>query len=139
MRAVLLTDIERRWAPNGFLFLPLLATGCTTPVYEACSMEFRAVPVTVMDDQAALVTDATVTTTHVRTGEVVHINSLVFPSSGTYLVLDDSALELFRHEGTEEFLLKVTRPAHAPATETYRFTGMCHVVKVAGPDTLQVP
>jgi hypothetical protein len=123
------------------LLLPLVALSCATPPAQVCTQEFRFATVTAIDANSALVTDGTVSTVHVRTGRAVPITSIVDLVPGTYLVLDDGAVPLFRGEGEEGFRLTLTRPGQTPVAATYRFDapGGCHIQKVSGPDTLVVP
>lgn len=123
------------------LFLPLAASRCAAPPARVCTQEFRYATVTVLDGDSAPVTDVSVSTLLVRTGKAVPITSIVDLVPGTYLVLDDGAVPLFRGEGEEEVRLTLTRPGHTEVVATYRFDapGGCHIHKISGPDTLLVP
>lgn len=106
-----------------------------------CTEEFRVATVVLIDATSAPVTDAVVTTTLVRTGQIVLLTSIIDFISGTYPVLDDGAVPLFHNRMAEDFRLTVTRPGQTPVTAMYRFTvpGGCHIEKVSGADTLSIP
>jgi hypothetical protein len=107
---------------------------------EACTDEFRFATVAVVDGADEPVTDATVQTYLVRTGELVPVTSFIPREPGTYLVLDDSAKPLI--EGPEEeFRVEAERPTGSSAQATFVFSvpGGCHINRISGPDTLQVP
>ena len=118
-----------------------LASASCDSVGQICTQEFRVATVTVVDAQSAPITNATVTTTLKRTGQVVPITSFMDFVPGTYPVLDDGAVPLLRSRKQEDFNLTVTRPGQAPVTAMYRFEaqGGCHIEKVSGADTLHVP
>jgi hypothetical protein len=129
---------SHRWlAP---VVVGLVSASCNS-VAQTCTEEFRIATVTVVDAQSAPITDATVTTTLARTGQVIPITSIMDFPSGTYPVLDDGAVPLLRDRKQEDFNLTVTRPGQGPVTAMYRFEaqGGCHIEKLSGADTLHIP
>ena len=128
----------RRW-----LLLPLvLAAACDDDDDDptACTEEFRTATVFVADANAQAVTDATVRTYHVRTGQLVEITSIMDPVAGHYIILDDNATSLIA-SGVEQFRVAASRGAGAAVEAFYGFSAPngCHIEKVSGPDTVVVP
>ena len=125
----------RRW-----LLLPLLlAVACDDDDRAACTEEFRTATVFVMDASNQPVTDATVQTFHVRTGELVPITSIIDLIAGAYAILDDNATRLIP-SGVEQFRVTASRGGGAAVEALYEFSAPqgCHIEKVSGPDTLVV-
>ena len=125
----------RRW-----LLLPLLlAAACDDDDRAACTEEFRTATVFVMDTSNQPVTDATVQTFHVRTGDLVPITSIIDLIAGSYVILDDNATRLIP-SGVEQFRVTASRGSGAPVEALYGFSAPqgCHIEKVSGPDTLVV-
>jgi len=125
----------RRW-----LLLPLLlAAACDDDDRAACTEEFRTATVFVMDTSNQPVTDATVQTFHVRTGELVPITSIIDLIAGAYVILDDNATRLIP-SGAEQFRVTASRSSGAAVEALYEFSAPqgCHIEKVSGPDTLVV-
>ena len=124
------------------LLVPLLAAGACDGDDDrgACTDEFRTATVYLKDANDAPANDVTVATYLVRTGELVPITSLADLAPGNRVVLDDGAVPLI--EGaSEEFRLEVRREGAAPLDVLYRFSAPsgCHIEKVSGPDTVEVP
>jgi len=125
----------RRW-----LLLPLLlAAACDDDDRAACTEEFRTATVFVMDTSNQPVTDATVQTFHVRTGDLVPITSIIDLIAGSYVILDDNATRLIP-SGAEQFRVTASRSSGAAVEALYEFSAPqgCHIEKVSGPDTLVV-
>ena len=125
----------RRW-----LLLPLLlAAACDDDDRAACTEEFRTATVFVMDTSNQPVTDVTVQTFHVRTGELVPITSIIDLIAGAYVILDDNATRLIP-SGVEQFRVTASRSSGAAVEALYEFSAPqgCHIEKVSGPDTLVV-
>jgi hypothetical protein len=125
----------RRW-----LLLPLLlAVACDDDDRAACTEEFRTATVFVMDASNQPVTDATVQTFHVRTGDLVPITSIIDLIAGSYVILDDNATRLIP-SGVEQFRVTASRSSGATVEALYEFSAPqgCHIEKVSGPDTLVV-
>jgi hypothetical protein len=123
------------------LLLLLLVAACDDDDDRvACTEEFRTATVFVEDASDQPVTDATVQTFLVRTGELVPVTSIVDLMPGSYLILDDGATSLIP-SGSEQFRVTVTRGGGAALEALYLFGTEqgCHIVKVSGPDTLVVP
>jgi hypothetical protein len=126
---------------RAWLLLPLLViVACDDAEPVACTEEFRTATVFVEDPGGGPVTDATVQTFLVRTGELVPVTSILDLMPGSYPILDDGATSLIP-SGTEQFRVAVTRGGGAPVEALYVFEAPqgCHIVKVSGPDTLVVP
>ena len=104
-----------------WLLLPLLLiAACDDDEPVACTQEFRTATVFVEDAGGEPVTDATVQTFLVRTGELVPVTSIVDLMPGSYLILDDGATSLIP-SGTEQFRVTVTRGGGAPIEVLYVF------------------
>lgn len=128
--------MSRAWLVAPFL-LPLACGGNDGPV--ACTEEFRVATVYVEDASAAAVTDASVRTYLVRTGELVPVTSIIDLVPGHYVILDDSATRLIRSDA-EPFRVTAERGGTpVEALYTFRAPQGCHIEKVSGPDTLMVP
>jgi hypothetical protein len=117
----------------------LLIVACDDEEQVACTEEFRTATVFVEDERDLPVTDATVQTFLVRTGELVPVTSIVDLMPGSYLILDDGATSLIP-SGSEQFRVTVSRGGGALVEALYVFEAPqgCHIVKVSGPDTLVV-
>ncbi|HEX5819018.1 MAG TPA: hypothetical protein VFY20_09070 [Gemmatimonadales bacterium] len=126
-----------RWM---LLLLLFLAAACDDDEPVACTEEFRTATVFVADANAEPVTDATVRTYHVRTGELVPVTSIIDLVSGYYVILDDNATRLIP-SGVEQFRVTASRGEGAATEAFYGFSAPqgCHIEKVSGPDTLVVP
>jgi hypothetical protein len=130
----------RAWRPAILALAATLAACDGDDAGPACTQEFRTAAVTVVDGRGTPATDATVRTVLVRTGEPVTVTSILDLVPGSYLILDDGAVALI--EGDDEaFRVTAARPTGNAVEATYRFAapGGCHIEKVSGPDTLQVP
>ena len=111
-----------------------LVSGC------ACTEEYWAYPVTVVDGSGSPVPDLTLTRTNLRTGRVLQPGWLGLLIPGVYLVADDGMLDAFSSEGdtlrvagsklgttiVADFVFAVPEPCR------------CHVDLLAGPDTILV-
>ncbi|MEO8635747.1 MAG: hypothetical protein ABI587_10770 [Gemmatimonadales bacterium] len=124
----------------GTLLLPIaLLAGCDG-IATVCTSEFAVVTVTVVDTLGAPVTDATVTSTLLRTGAILSPTSLALLTAGTYIIVDDGAREPLRNAGDSVGVTarRGTGPS-LPATYVIDVPGGCHVHKLSGPDTLSLP
>jgi hypothetical protein len=109
----------------------------------ACTDEFRAITITIVNTVGAPVPDATVTSTVLPTP--LHPGSPLTPvssggsPSGTYVIVDDLSRSAIRESGDS---VRVTAQLDAgPLTTATYFINVpsgCHVNKVSGPDTLVV-
>ena len=113
---------------------------CDTTAPTACTSVLLAVTVTVVDTLGAPVSDATVTSTLVRTGEALVPTSLALLTGGTYIIVDDGSRVKLRASG-DTVAVTAQRGASPSIAATYFIDvpGGCHVHKVSGPDTLSVP
>lgn len=120
------------------LLVLLACGGNDEPV--ACTEEFRVATVYVEDASAAAVSDASVKTYLVRTGELVPVTSIMDLVPGHYVILDDNATRLIRSD-PEPFRVTAERGGGTPVEALYTFRAPqgCHIEKVSGPDTLMVP
>ena len=113
---------------------------CDTSNGVVCTEEFRALTVTLLDSAAQPVLDATTVTTVPRTGDTLPITWLGTPVGGTYVYVDDGAINLIQELG-DSLRVDVDRSAGTDFSIAY-FVDVpsgCHVRKVTGPDTLVVP
>ncbi len=111
-----------------------LVSGC------ACTEEYRAYSVTVVDGTGNPVSDLTITRTNLRTGKVLQPGWLGLLIPGVYLVADDRMRSAFSSEGdtlritggkagtsiVADFVFAVPEPCR------------CHVELLAGVDTILV-
>jgi hypothetical protein len=132
--------MTRAWRPALLALAAALVACDGDDAGPACTEEFRTAAVTVVDGDGTPASDATVRTFLVRTGEAVAVTSILDLIPGSYLILDDGAVPLI--EGDDEaFRVTAERPTGNAVEATYRFAapGGCHIEKLSGPDTLQVP
>jgi hypothetical protein len=121
--------------------IALGSAACEDPVSGcACTEEYRAYSVTVIDGTGNPVPDLTVTRTNLRTGKVLQPGWLGLLIPGVYLVADDGMLNAFSSEGdtlritgsrvgtriVADFVFAVPAPCR------------CHVELLAGADTVFV-
>lgn len=132
-----MTRAAWRLAPAAFL-LPSLLGACEDDP-QACTAEFRVLTLYVEDAASSPVTDATLTTVLVRTGDTLTSTFLGQFATGHYPVADDGALPLLR--SAPDSLAVTVERGPASFTLGYRVDngGGCHIRKLAGPDTLTVP
>jgi hypothetical protein len=124
MRALLLSSL---------MLAPLLGCG-DRAASGVCTMLFAMIPLTVQDQNGALVSGLTISATVLRTGQ-----SFAVPQGGSaggrYVMFDDSFRDRVRASGD---LVQVTGAGALHFTTGVRIDvpGGCHVRKVAGPDTV---
>ncbi len=128
----------KRWIGIGIAALGLAA--CDTSNGVVCTLEFRALTVTLLDSAGQPVLDAATVTTLPRTGDTLAITWLGTPVGGTYVYVDDGAINTIRELG-DSLRVDVDRSAGTDFAIAY-FVDVpsgCHVNKVTGPDTMVVP
>jgi len=104
----------------------------------ACTEEFRAYLVTVLDDAMQPANGVTLTRTNLRTGSVLEPTWLGMPAPGVYVVADDGLAGEFSSTG--DVVRVVFAQGGSAHTEDFEFAVpapcFCHVEKLAGPDTV---
>lgn len=103
-----------------------------------CAAVFRMYTVSLQDQAGAPVTDATVTSILVRTGDTLPNRTLALFAPGNYFLIDDSYKDqlLFARDSVSASISRGLTALEAG----YAFRrGACGVEKVAGPDTLTLP
>ncbi len=113
---------------------------CDTSNGVACTADFRTLSFVLVDSAGQPVTDVTTVTTVPRTGDTIPITWLGMPVGGTYVYVDDGAIQQIREQG-DSLRVDVDRSAGADFSIAY-FVDVpsgCHVNKVTGPDTVVVP
>lgn len=133
--------LVRLLAVTAVTTIALGSAACKDPVSGcACTDEYRAYSVTVVDGTGNPVPDLTVTRTNLRTGKVLQPGWLGLLIPGVYLVADDGMLNAFSSVGDTlrttgvkvgisivvDFVFAVPEPCR------------CHVELLAGPDTVFV-
>ncbi len=113
-------------------FLP----GCDSPV--ACTAEFAAVVITLVDGANAAVPDAALTSVVTRTGDTLVANPGGDSPLGFYPIADDGDRGKLRSVG-DSVEITVERAATVVETTYVLSPGACHITKLAGPDTLAIP
>ncbi len=117
----------------------LLTAGCTDlGGGRVCTASFAVATVTAVDSNGALVPDATVTTTLLRTGETITPATVMDFVTGVYPILDDGAIPKLHPNGDSLRVHAARGPASAEATYYFDVPGGCHIERIAGPDTLQL-
>lgn len=117
-----------------------LAAGCDATAPGACSSEFRTITVTVVDSGSVPVSDVVIRSTLLRTGEVLSATTLALQTPGTYVIVDDGARMKLLSSGDSVGVS--VQPDSGTGLEAYYVIAVpnaCHVVKVSGPDTLNLP
>jgi hypothetical protein len=108
----------------------------------ACTKEFRAYLVTLVDPQGAPLADAVLTRVNLRTGRVLEPTWLGFTDAGTYAVADDGMRDEFSSDGDVVRVEGTAGPDSTAFQADFVFAlpapCFCHVEKLAGPDTITV-
>jgi len=125
---------------SGLAITIAVLAACDTTAPTACTAVFVAMTVTVVDTRGAPVSDATVTSTLVRTGEILLPTWLGLPTGDAYIIVDDGSRDRLRASG-DTVAVTAQRDADPSIAAMYFIDvpGGCHVHKVTGPDTLTVP
>ncbi len=125
---------------TGLALTIAVLAACDTSAPIACTSVLLTVTVTVVDTLGIPVSDATVTSTLMRTGEILVPASLALLTGGTYIVVDDGSRARLRASG-DTVAVTARRGTGAIIAAPYFIDvpGGCHVHKVSGPDTLTVP
>ena len=110
------------------------------PLVNVCTLEFAFAVVGVDNGSGVPVSDAVITSTLVRTGEVLPASTLAITSPGVYVILDDSAKPRLR-AGGDSVRVVARRGTGASISADYLFDvpGGGHVHTVRGPETLVLP
>ena len=102
----------------------------------ACTALFATVGVTVLDGAGQPVPDASVTTTLVRTGQVLVPTTLMLTVPGSYTLVDDGSTSVIRRAG-ESVQAHISRGTRSTTVDyLISVPDGCHVNKVSGPDTV---
>ncbi|MBE0590820.1 MAG: hypothetical protein IH616_00295 [Gemmatimonadales bacterium] len=104
----------------------------------ACTEEYRAYLVTVLDDAMQPANGVTLTRTNLRTGKVLEPTWLGMPVLGAYVVADDGLLDEFSSDG-DIVQVEFAQGGSSFTTEfefAVRAPCFCHVEKLSGPDTV---
>jgi hypothetical protein len=115
--------------------------GCDDPAPAcACTEEFRVYTVTVLDDASQPQGGVVLTRTNLRTGRVLEPGWLGLLAPGVYEVVDDGLRDEFSSDGD---IVRVTGvQSGASFTADFVFATpepcRCHVVRIAGPDTVVI-
>ncbi len=134
--------MPRRLVPSALL--AVVATtlpACQDVVNQcACTEEFRAYPVTVVDAAAQPVAEVVMTRTHLPTGAVLEPTWLGMPAPGVYIVADDGLIDVFSSDGDLVRVTGVKGDASFSADFVFAVPDpcRCHVEQLAGPDTVVV-
>jgi hypothetical protein len=104
----------------------------------ACTEEFRAYLVTVLDDAMQPANGVTLTRVNLRSGKVLEPTWLGMPTPGAYVVADDGLIDEFSSAGDT---VRVTfSQGGSSFTTDFKFVVaapcFCHVEKIFGPDTV---
>ena len=104
----------------------------------ACTEEYRTYTLVVIDQAGAPVSDAIITRTHLRTGEVLEPGWLGMLQPGVYLVADDGMLDVFSGEGDTVRVTGTKGDAAFAADFVFAVPDpcRCHVERVSGPDSV---
>jgi len=104
----------------------------------ACTEEFRAYLVVVLDDAMQPANGVTLTRTNLRTGKVLEPTWLGMPAPGAYVVADDGLAG--ECSGAGDVVRAVFSQGGSAHSEDFEFAVpapcFCHVEKLAGPDTV---
>ena len=134
-------SIHSLWCSARPILLLGLLAGCDATASAYCTDQFVNVTITVVDSTGAEVNDAVITSTLVRTGEVLTpAATLELFVPGTYVIVDDLARPKLLAGGDTVRVVALRGTAAAGTTATYLIDvpGGCHVNKLSGPDTLTV-
>lgn len=122
---------------RALLLAPCLLAACQDQG-TVCATVFQIYTVSLVDPAGAPVTDASVASILVRTGDTLQNRTLALLAPGTYFVIDDSYTTLLRPIGDSVAVHIERGPAQLEAG--YRFRrGSCGVERLAGPDSVTVP
>ena len=116
-----------------------LTAGCTDlGGGRVCTESFAVATIVAVDSNGALVPDATVITTLLRTGQILTPTTVMDFMRGVYPILDDGAIPSLDFRGDSVGVHAVRGPASAAATYYFDVPGGCHIQRTSGPDTLQL-
>lgn len=116
-------------------------SACEDPVSGcACTEEYRAYSVTVVDGVGNPISDLTVVRTNLRTGKVLQPGWLGLLIPGVYLVADDGMLNAFSSVGDTVRITGVKDGTSIVADFVFAVPEpcRCHVELIAGADTVFV-
>ncbi len=133
-------NIQSLVRPTGLILLALGSLGsCDATRDSFCTEQFVTVTTIVVDGAGVPVVDAVVTSTLVRTGEILLPTTLALFTPGTYVIMDDGARSKLLPAG-DSVRVDARRAGGPSATADYLIDvpGGCHVNKLLGPDTLIV-
>lgn len=120
------------------LMAPCLLLAACQEEGTVCAAVFQMYAVSLQDQAGAPVTDATVTSILVRTGDTLQNRTLALLASGSYFLIDDSYNDQLLPT-RDSVSASITRGlTELEAGYAFR-RGACGVEKVAGPDTVTVP
>jgi len=122
---------------RALLLTPCLLAACQDQG-TVCAAVFQIYTVSLTDLAGAPVTDATVASILVRTGDTLQNRTLVLFAPGSYFLIDDSYTTQLRSGGDSVALHILRGPAQLEAGYVFR-RGGCGVEKLAGPDSVTVP
>ncbi len=116
-----------------------LTAGCTDlGGGRVCTASFAVATVVAVDSNGALVPDATVITTLLRTGQILTPTTVMDFMTGVYPILDDGAIPSLDFRGDSVRVHAAKGTASAEATYDFDVPGGCHIQRTSGPDTLQL-
>lgn len=102
----------------------------------ACTEIFAMSSVYVRDTTGAPVTDATLRTILLRTGEQLVPQTLALMTPGNYVIVDDGARNTIRQSGDDLRVTGTSASGSFSADYVFDVPEGCHINKVSGPDTV---
>lgn len=120
------------------LLAPCLILAACQDEGTACAALLQIFTVSLQDPAGAPVTDATVTSILVRTGDTLQNRTLALFAPGTYFLIDDSYANLLLPT-RDSVSVRITRGLTAMEVGYAFRRGACGVEKLAGPDSVTVP
>lgn len=122
-------------------FLSAISEGCSSPESTAvCTDIFQMYDVTALNPDGTPADSVNITVKNQKTGRPYDICSDISCSDGedgTYLIMHDGLDAQLSSEGTAVLVEGVKGSLHFRADYIFR-SGVCHVRKVAGPDTVSL-
>jgi len=118
-----------------------MAAACrraTEPAGVFCTEVFVMKTIYVRDVAGAPVSDATIRTTLLRTGEELVPHSLGLMVPGNYIIVDDGARTAIRRTGDDIRVTGASASGGFSADYVFNVPEGCHINKVSGPDTVTV-
>ena len=115
--------------------------GCGTEPH-VCTTDFVTLTTTVVNGTAQPLVGLSVTDTVLRSGAVLHVqpsslaDTVPAHGAGRVMLISDRFREAIATDG-DDVIVVVSAGDHTGSGH-YRFGGICHVEKLAGPDTLVV-